>query len=158
MSQFPIALAVGGFLSAFLSAAFNACIIGNFAREACLHLHLWEYLPVGIFLASLVLTGARLARRRAIHEHIFELPAVRPARATQDDRALEFGIITAGFFAALSVRAAIDPVIIHDWYVFPRLDIGLALMLLMLAPLSRSWFGTVLSILSGSVVLSHWFG
>lgn len=158
MRRIPIALAVVGFLSVFFSAAFNTCIIGKFAQTGCPHLHLWEYLPVGIVLASLVLTGVRLARQRAIHEHIFEQPAVRPARATQHDRAFEFGIITAGFFAALGVRAAIAPVIIHDWYVFPRLDIGLALMLLMLAPLSRSWLGTALSILSGALVLNHWFG
>jgi hypothetical protein len=86
------------------------------------------------------------------------LSVSRLSRAFRARPDLQYGIIVAGYFAALGARFAIDPVIHHDWYVYPRFLVGLAMLTLIVSPLCRSWCGTLLSLSSAALVLHHWLG
>ncbi len=68
---------------------------------------------------------------------------------------MQFGMITLGCAISLAVRALSDPVIHHSFRELPRLDVGLAVVLLMIAPTWRSWHGTAFSLLSGALILNH---
>ena len=109
-------------------------------KGACVGLHVWHYLPLGVFLASLAIALFRLSN------------------AGRNARPIQYCIITVGYLAALSARAAHSPVIYHPWSEWPRFDVGLALVLLLIAPLSRTWRGTLFSCASCALILHHWFG
>lgn len=116
------------------------CFMSKWVATGCPQLHVWHYLPFGIFLASIALLLLRLVK----------LP--------EDSVGLQYGVITAGYFAALSARAVNDPVVYHAFRESARIDVGLALFLLLLVPLSNSRCGTVLTFISGALMLRHLLG